>query len=93
MLSGMTLRQTTGFVKSLMKLVDLEWTVPDFGNPSRRQIVLRSVERVYWSGSWVELLQWYAGTKAVSRPPICFVATDIKTAVTVGRFLRQRFRQ
>lgn len=39
-LSGMTLRQTTGFVKGLMKLVDLEWTVPDFGTPSRRQIDL-----------------------------------------------------
>jgi hypothetical protein len=29
-LFGMALRQTTGFVESLLRLVGLDWTVPDF---------------------------------------------------------------
>jgi len=34
---GMALRQTTGFVASLLKLAGLDWTVPDFSTLSRRQ--------------------------------------------------------
>jgi hypothetical protein len=40
MLFGMALRQTTGFVESLLKLVGLDWTVPDFSTLSRRQKTL-----------------------------------------------------
>ncbi len=29
-LFGLPLRQTTGFVESLLKLVGLDWAVPDF---------------------------------------------------------------
>ena len=36
-LFGMALRQTTGFVESLLRLVGLDWTVPDFSTTSRRQ--------------------------------------------------------
>lgn len=36
-LSGMALRQTTGFVASLLKLAGLDWSVPDFSTLSRRQ--------------------------------------------------------
>src|SRR5690606_39616305 len=39
-LFGMALRQTTGFVESLLKLVGLYWTVPDFSTLSRRQKTL-----------------------------------------------------
>jgi len=39
-LFGMALRQTTGFVESLLKLVGLDWTVPDFSTLSRRQKTL-----------------------------------------------------
>jgi hypothetical protein len=39
-LFGMALRQTTGFVKSLLRLVGLDWTVPDFSTLSRRQKTL-----------------------------------------------------
>ena len=39
-LFGMALRQTTGFVESLLRLVDLDWTVPDFSTLSRRQKTL-----------------------------------------------------
>ena len=39
-LFGMALRQTTGFVESLLRLVDLEWTVPDFSTLRRRQKTL-----------------------------------------------------
>ena len=39
-LFGMALRQTAGFVESLLQLVGLDWTVPDFSTLSRRQKTL-----------------------------------------------------
>lgn len=36
-LFGMPLRQTTGFVESLLRLVGLDWPVPDFSTLCRRQ--------------------------------------------------------
>lgn len=39
-LFGMALRQTTGFVESLLRLVGLDWTVPDFSTLSRREKTL-----------------------------------------------------
>jgi hypothetical protein len=36
----MTTRQTTGFVESLLRLVGLDWAVPDFSTLSRRQETL-----------------------------------------------------
>ncbi|MGY9039150.1 MAG: IS5 family transposase [Rhodobacterales bacterium] len=39
-LFGMALRQTTGFVESLLHLVGLNWAVPDFNTLSRRQKML-----------------------------------------------------
>ena len=37
-LFGMAQRQTTGFVESLLRLIGLDWAVPDFSTLSRRQI-------------------------------------------------------
>jgi hypothetical protein len=39
-LFGMALRQTTGFVESLLCLIGLDWDVPDFSTLSRRQKTL-----------------------------------------------------
>lgn len=39
-LFGMALRQTTGFVESLLCLIGLNWTVPDFSTLSRHQKAL-----------------------------------------------------
>ena len=39
-LFGMALRQTTGFVESLLRLVGLDWTVLNFSTLSRRQKTL-----------------------------------------------------
>lgn len=39
-LFGMALRKTTGFVESLLRLVGLDWDVPDFSTLSRRQKTL-----------------------------------------------------
>ena len=39
-LFGMALRQATGFVGSLLRLVGLDWSVPDFSTLSRRQKTL-----------------------------------------------------
>ncbi len=39
-LFGMALRQTTGFVESLLQLSGLDWSVPDFSTLSRRQKTL-----------------------------------------------------
>jgi hypothetical protein len=36
----MALRQTTGFVESLLRLIGLYWTIPDFSTLSRRQKTL-----------------------------------------------------
>jgi hypothetical protein len=33
----MALRQTTGVVESLLRLIGLDWAVPDFGTLSQRQ--------------------------------------------------------
>ena len=40
-LFGMALRQTTGFVESLLGLIGLDWDVPDFSTLSRRQKTLK----------------------------------------------------
>ena len=40
LLFGMALRQTTGFVESLLYLIGLGWDVPDFSTLSRRQKTL-----------------------------------------------------
>jgi hypothetical protein len=40
-LFGMAPRQTTGFVECLLRLIGLDWTVPDFGTLSRRQKMLK----------------------------------------------------
>ena len=39
-LFGMALRQTTGFVESLLCLIGISWGVPDFNTLSRRQKTL-----------------------------------------------------
>ena len=39
-LFGMALRQTAGFVESLLGLIGLHWDVPNFSTPSRRQKAL-----------------------------------------------------
>ena len=39
-LFGLPLRQTTGFVESLLRLVGLDWSVPDFSTLCRRQRTL-----------------------------------------------------
>jgi hypothetical protein len=38
-LFGMALKQTTGFVGSLLNLIGLDRAVPDFGTRSRRQMI------------------------------------------------------
>lgn len=40
-LFGMALRQTTGFVESLLRLIGLDWAVPDFSTLSRRQKTMK----------------------------------------------------
>ena len=40
-LFGMALRQTTGFVESLLRLIGLDWAVPDFSTLSHRQKTLK----------------------------------------------------
>jgi hypothetical protein len=40
-LFGMALRQTAGFVESLLRLTGLDWAVPDFSTLSRRQKTMK----------------------------------------------------
>ena len=51
----MALRQTTGFVDSLLKLIGLDWAVPDFSTLSRRQKTL-AVNIPYRGSTGPELL-------------------------------------
>lgn len=40
-LFGMALRQTTGFIESLLRLIGRDWAVPDFSTLCRRQRTLK----------------------------------------------------
>ena len=63
-LFGMPLRQTTGFVESLLRLVGLDWRVPDFSTLCRRQRTL-NVAIPYRGGTGpLELLIDSTGIKA-----------------------------
>ena len=59
-LFGMALRQTTGFVESLLRLVGLDWTVPDFSTLSRRQKTL--AVKIPYRGSKGPLHLWIDST-------------------------------
>lgn len=48
-LFGMPLRQTTGFVESLLRLAGLNWTVPDFSTLCRRQRMLNDPPVSRWN--------------------------------------------
>ena len=63
-LFGMPLRQTTGFVQSLLRLVGLDWAVPDFSTLCRRQKTL-NVRLPYRGGTGpLKLLIDSTGIKA-----------------------------
>jgi Transposase DDE domain len=63
-LFGMPLRQTTGFVQSLLQLVGLDWSVPDFSTLCRRQKTL-NVSLPYRGGTGpLNLLVDSTGIKA-----------------------------
>jgi transposase len=62
-LFGMALRQATGFVESLLKLVGLDWRVPDFSTLSRRQKTLAVNIPYRGSGGPLHLLVDSTGIK------------------------------
>jgi len=62
-LFGMALRQTTGFVESLLRLIDLDWDVPDFSTLSRRQKTLKVNILYRGSGGPLHLLIDSTGIK------------------------------
>lgn len=63
-LFGMPLRQTTGFVESLLKLVGLDWPVPDFSTLCRRQKTLNVRLPYHGSKGALNLLIDSTGIKA-----------------------------
>ena len=63
-LFGLPLRQTTGFIQSLLLLIGLDWVVPDFNTLCRRQRTLK-VSLPYRGGTGpLNLLIDYTGIKA-----------------------------
>ena len=64
MLFGLPLRQATGFVESLLKLIGLNWPLPDFGTLCRRQKTLSVVIPYQGSGRLLHLLIDSTGIKA-----------------------------
>ncbi|WP_375699654.1 IS5 family transposase [Pseudophaeobacter sp. TrK17] len=63
-LFGLPLRQTTGFVESLLALTGLEWSVPDFSTLCRRQKTLSVAIRYRGSSGPLHLLIDSTGIKA-----------------------------
>ena len=63
-LFGLPLRQTTGFVASLLKLVGLDWSVPDFSTLCRRQKALSVAIPYKGSAGPLHLLIDSTGIKA-----------------------------
>lgn len=63
-LFGLPLRQTTGFVESLLKLVGLDWAVPDFSTLCRRQRALSVAIPYKGSAGPLHLLIDSTGIKA-----------------------------
>jgi hypothetical protein len=62
-LFGMALRQTTGFVESLLRLSGLDWAVPNFSTLSRRQKTLQVNIPYRGSGGPLHLLIDSTGIK------------------------------
>ena len=63
-LFGLPLRQTTGFLESLLKLVGLDWAVPDFSTLCRRQRTLTVALPYRGSAGPLHLLIDSTGIKA-----------------------------
>lgn len=63
-LFGLPLRQTTGFVESLLELVGLDWVVPDFSTLCRRQKTLSVAIPYRGSSGPLHLLIDSTGIKA-----------------------------
>jgi hypothetical protein len=63
-LFGLPLRQTTGFVESLLELVGLDWAVPDFSTLCRRQRTLSVAIPYRGSAGRLHLLVDSTGIKA-----------------------------
>ena len=63
-LFGLPLRQTTGFVESLLKRVKLDWSVPDFSTLCRRQKTLSVAIPYKGSAGPLHLLVDSTGIKA-----------------------------
>jgi len=63
-LFGLPLRQTTGFVESLLRLVGLDWSVPDFSTLCRRQRTLSETIPFKGSAGPLHLLIDITGIKA-----------------------------
>jgi hypothetical protein len=63
-LFGMALRQTTGFVESLVRLIGLDWTVPNFSTLSHRQRTLKVNIPYRGTNSPLHLLADSTGIKA-----------------------------
>jgi hypothetical protein len=63
-LFGLPLRQTTGFVESLVKRVGLDWSVPDFSTLCRRQRTLSVAIPYKGSAGPLHLLVDSTGIKA-----------------------------
>ena len=64
MLFGLPLRQATGFVESLLKLIGLNWPVPDFSTLCRRQKTLSVAIPYQGSAGPLHLLIDSTGIKA-----------------------------
>ena len=94
-LFGMPLRQTTGFVQSLLRLVGLDWATPDFSTLCRRQQTLNVSLPYRGSTGPLNLLIDSTGIK--SRPKVkasgTHASAEAPSAVFVARYTSASIRK
>ena len=89
-LFGLALRQTTGFIESLLRLTGLDWEVPDFSTLSRRQKTLAAniphggAKRRVWRKVLLGIDEETLEIRAVE-----FIASDIGDAPMLPELLAQ----
>lgn len=95
-LVGMALRQTTGFVESLLRLVGLNWQVPDFSTLFRRQNTLAVNTSYRGTKGPLHLLVDSIGIKVEGEGGGMYASTAARSAASGARYtsgsMRMRWR-
>ena len=92
-LFGMPLRQTTGFVQSLLRMVGLDWATPDFSTLCRRQQTLNVSLPYRGSTAPLNLLIDSTSIKAEGEASGTHASTEAPSAVFGVRYTLASMRK